>query len=191
MKTRFNSLSPDLIRQRKSVHEVCRQFGRSPSKGNLKRLKTLFHSCGEEVFIEHGFHMDYGDNITIGDRVFININCTLVDGKGLDTNSEAIKADDKPLTHGKISIGNDCLIGPNVQLLTISHDVNPNDRLEKHNYVDDIIIGNNVWLGGGVIILAGVIIGDNAVIGAGSVVTKNADEQSFYAGNPARKIRDL
>jgi len=187
MKTSFNSLTPELIAQRKSVHELCRQFSRSPSKGNLKRLKTLFNSCGEEVFIEHGFHMDYGDNITIGDRVFINVNCTLVDGKG----SEANKLDDEPLTNGQIIIGNDCLIGPNVQLLAVSHDVDPQCRLAKHNYVDDIAIGNNVWLGGGVIVLSGVTIGDNAVVGAGSVVTKNVDEQSFYAGNPAHKIRAL
>lgn len=187
MNRRFNSLTPELIAQRKSVHELCRQFSRSPSRGNLKRLKTLFHSCGEEVFIEHGFHMDYGDNITIGDRVFINVNCTLVDGKC----SEANKSDDEVLAGGKICIGNDCLIGPNVQLLAVSHDVDPQSRLEKHNYVDDITIGNNVWLGGGVIILAGVTIGDNAVIGAGSVVTKNVDEECFYAGNPAQKVRAL
>ncbi len=187
MKIPFNSLTPELIAQRKSVHELCRQFSRSPSKGNLKRLKTLFHSCGEEVFIEHGFHMDYGDNIIIGDRVFINVNCTLVDGKG----HEANKADAKRLPHGNISIGNDCLIGPNVQLLAISHDIDPQCRLAKHNYVDDITIGNNVWLGGGVIVLSGVTIGDNAVVGAGSVVTKNIDEKSFYAGNPATKIRAL
>lgn len=187
MKRRFNSLTPELIAQRKSVHEQCRQFSRSPSKGNLKRLKTLFHSCGEEVFIEHGFHMDYGDNITIGDRVFININCTLIDGK----RSTVITIEDADLTSGKISIGNDCLIGPNVQLLAVSHDVDPQKRLAKHNYVDDITIGNNVWIGAGVIILAGVTIGDNAVVGAGSVVTKNIDEQSFYAGNPAHKIHTL
>jgi maltose O-acetyltransferase len=191
MKTRFNSLSPELIRHRKSVHELCRQFSRSPSKGNLKRLKSLFHSCGEEVFIEHGFHMDYGDNITIGDRVFININCTIIDGKGAESNLEDSKATTSLLTPGKISIGNDCLIGPNVQLLAVSHDVEPLSRLEKHNYVNDITIGKNVWLGGGVIILAGVDIGDNAVIGAGSVVTKNVDKKSLYAGNPARKIRDI
>lgn len=191
MKTRFNSLSPDLIRHRKSVHELCRQFSRSPSKGNLKRLKSLFHACGEEVFIEHGFHMDYGDNVTLGDRVFININCTLVDGKGPDAGSETNKADSPLFTLGKISIGDDCLIGPNVQLLAVSHDVEPLSRLEKHNYADNIIIGKNVWLGAGAIILAGVVIGDNAVIGAGSVVTKNVDEKSLYAGNPARKIRSL
>jgi len=187
MKTQFNSISSELIRHRKSVQELCRQFSRSPSKGNLKRLKALFNSCGEDVFIEHGFTMDYGDNITLGDRVFINVNCTLIDSKRAEDNT----TDDKRLTHGKISIGNDCLIGPNVQLLAVSHDVDPQCRLAKHNYVDDITIGNNVWLGGGVIILAGVVIGDNAVVGAGSVVTKSVDEQSFYAGNPAHKIRAL
>jgi len=177
MKTPFNSITAELISQRKSVHELCRQFTRSPSKGNLKRLKALFSSCGENVFIEYGFHVDYGDSISIGDRTFINTHCTIVDGS--------------KESNRKINIGTDCLIGPNVQLLAVSHDVDPNERLSKHNYVDDIFIGNNVWLGGGVIVLSGVSIGDNSVIGAGSVVTKNIDADSFYAGNPAVKIRDL
>jgi len=177
MKTRFDSITPKLISQRKSVHEQCRQFTRSPSKGNLKRLKTLFFSCGEDVFIEYGFHMDYGDSIVIGDRTFINTNCTIVDAA-----KEA---------KSKIHIGADCLIGPNVQLLAVSHDIDPKARLTKCNYANDIIIGNNVWLGGGVIVLSGVTIGDNSVVGAGSVVTKNIEADSFYAGNPAVKIRDL
>ncbi len=177
MKIPFDSLASELISQRKSVHELCRQFTRSPSKGNLKRLKALFNSCGEEVFIEYGFHIDYGDSITIGDRSFINAHCTIVD---------ATKK-----TQTKIHIGADCLIGPNVQLLAVAHDIDPNNRLSKRNYAGDIIIGNNVWLGGGAIVLAGVSIGDNSVVGAGSVVTKNIASNSFYAGNPAIKIRDL
>lgn len=177
MKTRFNSITPALVSQRKSVHELCRQFTRSPSKGNLKRLKALFHSCGERVFIEYGFHMDYGDSVVIGERTFINSHCTIVDAA-----KEA---------QSSIHIGADCLIGPNVQLLGVSHDLNPKDRLAKHNYADNIDIGNNVWLGGGVVVLAGVTIGHNSVIGAGSVVTKSVEESSFYAGNPAIKIRDL
>ncbi len=177
MKTRFDSITPTLVSQRKSVHELCRQFTRSPSKGNLKRLKALFCSCGEDVFIEYGFHMDYGDSISIGDRSFINANCTIVDGA---------KA-----AQSEIHIGSDCLIGPNVQLLAVSHDMKPHDRLMKHNYVENIIIGDNVWLGGSVIVLAGVTIGNNSVVGAGSVVTKSIAENSFYAGNPAIKIRDL
>ncbi|MCW8865860.1 MAG: sugar O-acetyltransferase [Colwellia sp.] len=177
MKRQFDSITPELIRQRKSVHELCRQYTRSPSKGNLKRLKSLFHTCGEEVFIEYGFHMDYGDNIEIGDRVFINANCTIIDGA--------------KVANSKIQIGADCLLGPNVQLLAVSHDMEASKRLAKANYADDIIIGNNVWLGGGVTIQAGVTIGDNSIIGAGSVVTNNIEENSFYAGVPAVKIRAL
>lgn len=177
MKTHFDSITPTLVSQRKSVHEVCRQFSRSPSKGNLKRLKALFHECGNSVFIEYGFHMDYGDNIVVGDSTFINANCTIVD---------APKAAQR-----SVQIGADCLIGPNVQLLAVSHDIAADARLMKHNYADNIILGNNVWLGGGVIVLAGVSIGDNSVVGAGSVVSKNIQANSFYAGNPAIKIRDL
>ena len=178
MKKPFNSLTPQLIAQRKAVHELCRQFSRSPSKGNLKRLKTLFDSCGEEVFIESGFHTDYADNVKLGNRVYINVNCTILDSpKSADAS---------------IIIGDDCLIGPNVQVLSVSHDITPSWRLaKKHNYSLDITIEKNVWLGGGVIVLAGVTIGENSVVGAGSVVTKNVEANSFYAGNPAKKIRAL
>lgn len=177
MTTKFDSITPELVKQRKLVHDICRQFTRSPSKGNLKRLKSLFHSCGEDVFIEYGFHMDYGNTLEVGDRTFINLHCTVIDAP--------------KETNCKISIGSDCLIGPNVQLLAVSHDINPADRLSKANISADINIGNNVWIGGGVTILAGVNIANNAVIGAGSIVTKNIEANSFYAGNPAIKIRHL
>ena len=178
MKTPFHRFTAEFITQRKVVHELCRQFSRSPSKGNLKRLKALFATCGEEVFIESGVHLDYGDNVNIGNRVYINVNCTILDSPQ--------SAD------ASIIIGDDCLIGPNVQFLSVSHDLTPSWRLaKKHNYASGIVIGKNVWLGGAVIILAGVTIGDNSVIGAGSVVTKNVEADSFYAGNPAKKIRVL
>lgn len=172
MKTRFDSLTPTLLTQRQEVHELCRQFGRSPSKGNLKRLKTLFKVCGEDVLIESGFYCDYGDKISLGNRVFININCTILEG-------------------GQVNIGDDCLIGPNVQFMAVDHDTDPTLRLAKHNYADDITIGNNVWLGAGVIILSGVTIGDNCVVGAGSVVCKSVDANSMVVGNPAKKIKSL
>jgi maltose O-acetyltransferase len=177
MKKQFNSITPALIRQRKSVHDTCRQFTKSPSKGNLTRVKTLLNTCGADVYIEAGLHLDYGDNVSIGDRSYININCTIIDGPQC---AQAI-----------ITIGKDCFIGPNVQLLSVSHDIDPTKRLAKHNFADDIVIANNVWLGAGVIVLAGVTIGENSVIGAGSVVTKNVEHDSFYAGNPAKKLRTL
>ncbi|MDA8940109.1 sugar O-acetyltransferase [Pseudoalteromonas marina] len=172
----FNSISKENLAQRKTVHEICRLFNKSPSKGNLKRIKERFAQCGEGVIIESGFHCDYGNQITIGDRSFININCTVLDA---------------PISEGAITIGDDCLIGPNVQLLAVSHAVNPTLRLNKENFAAPIIIGNNVWIGAGAIIVAGVSIGDNSVIGAGSVVTKNVEADTVVAGNPAREIKAL
>lgn len=170
----FNSISKENLAQRKAVHEICRLFNKSPSKGNLKRIKELCSHCGDGVIIEAGFHCDYGSQIHIGDRAFININCTVLDA---------------PINEGAISIGDDCLIGPNVQLLAVSHAVNPTERLNKENFAAPITIGNNVWIGAGVIVLAGVTIGENAVIGAGSVVTKSIASNTVVAGNPAREIR--
>jgi maltose O-acetyltransferase len=189
MKYRFNSLTAEHITQRKSVQEVCRQFSRSPSKGNLKRLKNLFGQCGEQVIIESGFHLDYGSQVIVGDRTYININCTFLDGLNTSVGGKKLTLDKY---NASIVVGRDCLIGPNVQLLSVSHDVDPKLRqAHKYNYVETITIADNVWLGAGVIVLAGVTIGKNSVIGAGSVVTKNVEENSFYAGNPAKKIKPL
>lgn len=173
---KFNSLDKSYLEQRKTAHETCRMFAKSPSKGNLKRIKNMFAECGEGVIIEAGFHLDYGSQVQIGDRTFININCTVLDA---------------PISEGAITIGCDCLIGPNVQLLAVSHAVNPTERLNKENFAAPITIGNNVWIGAGVIVLAGINIGDNAVIGAGSIVTKNVAENTVVAGNPAVKIKDI
>ena len=90
-----------------------------------------------------------------------------------------------------ITIGSDCLIGPNVQLLAVSHAVNPTERLNKENFAAPISIGNNVWVGAGVIVLAGVTIGENAVVGAGSIVTKDVAANTVVAGNPAIKLKDI
>ena len=169
---KFDSLSSEKRELRNSVHDVCREFQRAPSKGNLKKLKRIFQSCGVDVFIEQGFYCDYGNLINLGNRVYFNINCTLLDG-------------------GKITIGDDVLIGPNVQILTINHHLAPSKRLLKANLAKDVTIGNNVWIGAGAIILPGIVIADGSVIAAGSVVTKNVVNNSLYAGNPAVKIKSL
>ncbi|MDP2559748.1 sugar O-acetyltransferase [Psychrobium sp. 1_MG-2023] len=175
-KNYFDSLNKAFVTTRKQSHEVCRTFTRSPSKGNLKRLKGLFKSCGEQVMIEAGFHCDYGSQLSVGERSFINIHCTVLDS---------------PLDACPIMIGRDCLIGPNVQFLAVSHAVEPQLRLEKGNYCAPIVVGHNVWIGAGVIILAGVTVGDNAVIGAGSVVTKDVAAETIVAGNPATLIKKI
>ncbi len=165
----FDSLTPELINQRKKARAICIEFARDPSKGNLKKLRALFAACGEKVFIEYGFHCDYGTKLFLGDRVFINARATFLDG-------------------GEIHIGDDTLIGPNVQILTINHATNAERRLKKENFAKNVFIGKNVWIGAGAIILPGVTIGDGAVIGAGSVVSRNIPSMVTAVGNPARPI---
>jgi maltose O-acetyltransferase len=117
-------------------------------------------------------HVDYGENLHVGARTFINFNL--------------IALDVAPIT-----IGEDCQIGPNVQLLTPSHPVEPQARRDKLESARPISIGDNVWLGGGVIVCPGVTIGDNSVIGAGSVVTRDIPANVVAAGNPARVLREI
>lgn len=168
----FNSQTKQLRLQRRQIHQVCYQFNQNPSPENLQKIRHSFGACGKQVFIEAGFHCDYGDKIYLGDRVYFNINCTLLDG-------------------GNIYIGDDCLIGPNVQIITINHDLSPEKRLNKTNYAKDITIGKNVWIGAGCIILPGVKIADGSVIGAASLVSRDVEANSLYLGNPARKLKDL
>jgi len=168
----FDSLSSENRERRSQVHDICRLFSRSPSKGNLAKLKLLFARVGSDIFVEQGFYCDYGDKISLGDRVYININCTMLDG-------------------GEIKIGDDVLIGPNVQILTVNHPTTPSERLNKTSLIDNVSIGNNVWIGAGSIILPGVTIGNNVVVGAGSVVTMDLIANCMYVGNPADKVRML
>ncbi len=166
----FDSLLPEHRQRRHQVHAICQDYERSPSKGHLKKLKQIFRSVGDKVFIEKGFYCDYGDKITIGHEVYFNINCTLLDG-------------------GEITIGDHVKIGPNVQIITVNHPIDKIQRRENISLVSDIHIGNDVWIGAGAIILPGVTIADEVVIGAGSVVTKSLHTKGVYAGNPARRVK--
>ncbi|MGV9557779.1 sugar O-acetyltransferase [Streptomyces sp. NPDC003401] len=135
-------------------------------------LAELLGTLGEEAHVRPPLHVDYGSNITIGARTFVNYNLTALD-----------VAD--------ITIGEDCQIGPNVQLLTPTHPLEPQPRRDKLEAARPITIGDNVWLGGGVIVLPGVTIGDNSVVGAGAVVTKDLPANVVAVGNPARPVRNL
>ncbi|MEH2942463.1 sugar O-acetyltransferase [Lachnospiraceae bacterium KK002] len=135
---------------------------------------------GKNVAIDTPFHCDYGKNIFPGDNVIINMNCTFVDNK-------------------PIRIGSQVLIASNVQIYTSSHPVLPAERFhpdwEKtgatffRTYARPVEIGDNVWIGGGSIILPGVTIGENSVIGAGSVVTRPVPANCVAAGSPCKVIR--
>lgn len=145
-------------------------------------LQELLGRIGDNVAIDTPFHCDYGKNIFLGNDVIINMNCTFVDNK-------------------PIRIGNRVLIASNVQIYTSAHPVLPQERLVSdwedkgttffRTYARPVEIKDNVWIGGGSIILAGVTIGENSVIGAGSVVTRSIPANCVAAGNPCKVIRCL
>ncbi|MET9810503.1 sugar O-acetyltransferase [Streptomyces halstedii] len=135
-------------------------------------LAELLGSLGEDAEVRPPLQVDLGSNITLGARTFVNFNLTALDVAA-------------------ITVGDDCLIGPNVQLLTPTHPLEPQPRRDKLEAALPITLGDNVWLGGGVIVCPGVTIGDNSVIGAGSVVTRDVPANVVAVGNPARPIRTL
>lgn len=135
-------------------------------------LTELLGGLGEASEVRPPLYVDYGRYLSIGARTFINYNLTALDV-------------------APISIGDDVQIGPNVQLLTPTHPVEPGPRRNKLEAAAPITIGDNVWLGGGVIVLAGVSIGENTVVGAGAVVTRDLPANVVAVGNPARVVRRL
>ncbi len=135
-----------------------------------KLLKEILGKTGEYVNIEAPFHCDYGYNIEVGENFFANYNFTVLDV-------------------GKVKIGANAQIAPNVSIYTAGHPVHPDSRNSGYEYGIGITIGDNVWIGGNACIMPGVTIGNNVVIGAGSVVTKDIPDNVIAAGNPCRIIR--
>jgi maltose O-acetyltransferase len=135
-------------------------------------LTDLLGTLAEGAHVNPPLFVDYGENIHIGARTFVNYNLTALDV-------------------ATIAIGEDCQIGPNVQLLTPTHPIDPQPRRDKLEAAEPITLEDNVWLGGGVIVCPGVTIGQNSVIGAGSVVTKSVPPNVVAVGNPARVIREI
>jgi maltose O-acetyltransferase len=135
-------------------------------------LDELLGALGEDAYVKPPLFVDYGENIHIGARTFVNYNLTALDV-------------------AEIRIGEDCQIGPNVQLLTPTHPVDPEPRRNKLEAAQPITIGDNVWLGGGVIVCPGVTIGDDTVVGAGAVVTRDLPSGVVAVGNPARVVREI
>lgn len=135
-------------------------------------LKELMPNAGKDLWIQPPFYCDYGYNIEAGEKVFFNFNCVVLDVM-------------------KVSIGSRTLFGPNVQIYTATHPINFKERAIGLEYAKPITIGEDVWIGGSVIICPGVTIGDRVVIGAGSVVTKDIPADVFAAGNPCRVIRKI
>lgn len=135
-------------------------------------LKSILGKTGENIWIEAPFHCDYGWNIEVGENFFANYNLTILDV-------------------AKVTIGKNVQIAPNVSIYTAGHPIHPDTRNTGFEYGIPITIGDNVWIGGNVVILPGVKIGDNVVIGAGSVVTKDIPDNVIAMGNPCNIVREI
>ncbi|MBQ7545461.1 MAG: sugar O-acetyltransferase [Clostridia bacterium] len=140
-------------------------------KANLI-LKLMGLKYGKDTFIDTPFRCDYGKHITVGKRFYANSYCTIIDV-------------------APVTIGDNVLLGPNVQIITAGHPIHPDSRNSKYEYGIPITIGDNVWIGAGAIILPGVHIGNNTVIGAGAVVTKDIPDGVVAAGNPCRILKEI
>jgi len=135
-------------------------------------LKKILGKTGEWLNIERPFRCDYGYNIEIGENFFANYNFIVLDV-------------------GKVRIGDNVQMGPNVAIYTAGHPLHPDSRNSGYEWGLDITIGDNVWIGGNTCVLPGVTIGSNSVIGAGSVVSKDIPDWSLAVGNPCRVIRKI
>ena len=138
----------------------------------LEIVNELFGRSDETTFVNPPFLCDYGSNIEVGKNCFINYNCTILD-------------------NAKVTLGDNCLLAPNVSIYTAGHAMHPRTRALGYEYGIKVTVGDNVWIGGNTVICPGVSIGSNSVIGAGSVVTRDIPEWTFAAGNPCRVIRKI
>lgn len=167
---------PELAASRQRARKLLNRLNTSADmtdEGERKKvLQELIGPAAQTLYLEPPFFCDYGVNIELGQDVYINFNCTILDC-------------------AKVKIGDGTQIGPNVQIYTATHPLNPKERLERKEFARPISIGKNVWIGGGAIILPGISIGDGAVVGAGSVVTHDIAALGVAVGNPARVKRQF
>jgi maltose O-acetyltransferase len=170
----YDPFDPELVSARDRARDLCQALNatREAEQEERRRIVTeLFGAGGESVWMQPPFFCDYGSNIKLGERVFFNFNCVVLDVC-------------------EVRIGDYTLFGPSVQVYTATHPMNAALRRQQE-YAKPIEIGSDVWVGGGAIICPGVRIGSRSVIGAGSVVTRDIPEAVFAAGNPCRVIREI
>lgn len=167
----YHAGDPELIADHQAALAWMARYNAASTLGAAERRAILAERLGHVgagAVIRPPFHCDYGDNIRIGDGVFLNYGCIILDVVS-------------------VSIGDGTQIGPAVQILTADHPRDPAERAKGAEWGRPITIGRNVWIGGGALILPGVTIGDDAIVGAGSVVTRDVGAGATVAGNPARE----
>ena len=171
---RYDASDADIQRDQAAARAWMVRYnaGSALEPAQLRRLLAKrFAQVGEGATVRPPFHCDYGYNIRLGDGVFLNFGCVVLDVVG-------------------VTIGDGTQIGPGVQLLTADHPKDARRRAAGLEFGRPICIGRNVWIGGGAIVLPGIRIGDGAVVGAGSIVTRDVPAEATVVGNPARALRD-
>ncbi|RPD97935.1 sugar O-acetyltransferase [Aureibaculum marinum] len=171
----YNPNDKTLLEERHNARLLFRkinQISTNDTKLIISLFRQLFGKTGKGLFIEPPFYCDYGYNIKLGNQVFMNYNCCILDV-------------------AEVTIGDRVMFGPNVQIYTATHPLDAKTRNSWLEFAKPISIGNDVWIGGGAIICPGVNIGDRAVIGAGAVVTKNVPNDVLVGGNPAKIVKKI
>ena len=172
----YNALDKELIRELNEVKDQLQVYNNLRPTDLETRRQMLNEILGNvtdaSAFINQPFYCDYGKHIRVGKRFFANFHFTVLD--------EAL-----------VTIGDDCFVGPNVSIYTACHSTDPVKRNSRMEWAEPVTIGDNVWIGGDVVILPGVTIGDNVTIGAGSVVTRDIPAGSIAVGNPCRVIKKM
>jgi len=172
----YDATDQELLRELAETRERIYDYNAlRPSEMEKMRaiLKEMLGGIGDdEIIINQPFRCDYGRQISVGKRFFANFNFTVLD-------------------EARVTIGDDCFIGPNVSIYTACHNTDPVERNTRQEWARPVTIGNNVWIGGSVTILPGVTISDNVSIGAGSVVVHDIPSNTVAVGNPCKVIKKL
>ena len=172
----YDATTPELIAELQATREVLYEFNMLRPSETLRMkeiLKDFFGKVGDDNFlITQPFRCDYGKQISIGKRFFANFNFTVLD-------------------EARVTIGDDCFIGPNVSIYTACHSTDPIERNSRQEWALPVTIGDNVWIGGSVTILPGVTIGSNVTIGAGSVVARDIPSNTVAVGNPCKVVKSF
>lgn len=172
----YSAIDDQLLKELNEVKEIIHEYNALKPSQTLRRfqiLKDLLgHVADDEIIVNQPFYCDYGKQIRVGKRFFANFNLTILD-------------------EARVTIGDDCFIGPNVSIYTACHSTDPVERNTRREWAEPVTIGDNVWIGGSVTILPGVTIGSNVTIGAGSVVTRDIPDNVVAVGNPCKVIKNL
>lgn len=166
---------PRIVAEQAEAHRLMEQVNAAPAADRSGRdalLRRLLGGLGRDAVVRAPLYVDFGFHLTIGDRTFVNFGLVALDV-------------------APITVGADCQLGPNVQLLTPIHPLDADLRRDKWEQAAPITLGDNVWLGGGVVILPGVTVGHDTVVGAGAVVSRDLPAGVLAVGTPARVLRRL